>query len=86
MDHYNKERRANKTQAASAPVGGTLDVRNITATGTVGHVKLSRRGFSVNVRWSSLDLCFDPIRALPLSRRPPHYGSDLGVRGALMMN
>lgn len=49
-DHDNKERRINNAQAASAAVGGASHVLNITVRAAVGHVKLSHRGWRVNVK------------------------------------
>lgn len=75
--------------ANSALVGGTSDVGNKTATGTVGHVKLSHGGCRVNVKLSGACLwTFSVIQSeLCLYHAdPPHYVTDLGVRRVLVMN
>ena len=60
---------------------------NITATGTVGHVKLSRE---VAVQEANV-VVFGPFAVIQSElclyhADPPHYVADLGVRRELMMN
>lgn len=87
MNHDNKERRVNNTQAASAAEGGALHVGNITATGTVGHVKLSQE---VAEREAKV-VVSGPFAVIQSElclyhADPPHYVADLGVSRALVMN